>query len=117
MGYSSGMMLKRVRVARRKVAERNAFGLDAGGVKWIVIGEFWASTTFVKGMKQMREGAVDAYDTVMVRMRWTPEVSRECAIDIGGGWYSIESFNEDYRENIIQMTVREMATGMVNLEP
>jgi SPP1 family predicted phage head-tail adaptor len=116
MGYSSGMISKQVLVARRKEAEKSAFGLDAGGVKWEAVGEFWASVTFQRGMRQMREGALDSYDVVMVRMRWNEHVSRESILKYDGRWYQIESFNEDYRENIIQMTAREMA-GMVNLEP
>lgn len=102
------MMSKRVLVARRKEAEKSAFGLDGGGVKWEAVGEFWASVTFQRGMRQMREGALDSYDVVMVRMRWTEHVSRESILKYDGRWYQIESFNEDYRENIIQMTAREM---------
>lgn len=101
-------MSEKVLVARRKEAEKSAFGLDAGGVKWEAVGEFWASVAFQRGMRQMREGALDAYDVVMVRMRWNERVSRESILKYDGRWYQIESFNRSYRDNIIQITAREM---------
>jgi len=113
MGYSSGMLQKRVTVAKRLAAVAGAYGLDGSGVQWRIMGTTWASMTFSKGVKAMREGALDAYDTEMLRMRWNPqlEVTRECIVQYDGRWWQIESFSRDYRENVAQAVVREMVHG------
>lgn len=63
----------------------------------------------------MREGAVDAYDTVMFRMRYHAEIDRWCLIQYHGKWYQIQSFNEDFQTNEIQITAKEMANQKVTI--
>ena len=44
----------------------------------------WASVTFTKGMKAMHEGALDAYDTVMIRMRYNDFTTRDSLLIYDG---------------------------------
>ena len=106
-------MNKRVKIAKRVDSTGGDFGRSSGGQKYQIIGEFWASEKFDKGMKSLREGAVDAYDTVMFRMRFNADVDRWCLIQYQGKWFQIQSFNEDYQTNEIQITAKEMANQNV----
>ena len=109
------MMKKRVKVAKRVESTGGDFGRASGGQKYQMLGEFWAAESFNKGVKAMREGAMDAYDTVMFRMRYNAEIDRWCLIQYHGRWYQIQSFNEDYQANEIQITAKELANQQVNI--
>ena len=108
-------MNKRVKIAKRVGSEGGGFGRKSGGQKYTLLGEFWAAESFNKGVKSMREGAVDAYDTVMFRMRFQKDIDRWCLIQYQGRWYQIKSFNESYQDNEIQITATEMANQNVNI--
>ena len=114
MGYSSGMLNKRITIARRKAETADSFGKN-GQPKYEILGTYWVSETFNKGVKSLREGSFDAYDTVMFRMRFYRGIDRWCLLKFNGKWYQIQSFNEDYQENQIQMTAIEMANQKVNI--
>ena len=115
MGYSTGMMYNRIKIAKRVDSTGGDFGRSSGGQKYQMLGEFWASKKFDKGMKSLREGAVDAYDTVMFRMRFNADIDRWCLIQYQGKWFQIQSFNEDYQTNEIQITAKEMANQNVTI--
>lgn len=115
MSYSAGMMNKRVKVAKRVDSEGGSFGRSSGGQKYTILGEFWAAESFNKGVKSLREGAVDAYDTVMFRMRYHADIDRWCLVQYHGRWYQIQSFNADYQTNEIQITATEMANQQVTI--
>lgn len=108
MAYSSGIMNKRVTIAQKSTAADGAFGRNSAGVTYYVLGTVWAAVDFVKGIKAMREGAIDAYDTVMVRMRWRDDVTRDCLLAHDGRVYAIQSLHVDYLANIIQITAVEV---------
>ena len=108
MGYSTGMMHHRIIIAKKIAAEYGDFGCNSNGVKYSRLGEFWAAVDFKRGMKAMHEEAMDAFDTLMVRMRFNKDIDRDCLIAYNGRCYNIESLNEDYQQNIIQMTVTEL---------
>lgn len=110
-------MNKRIKVAKRVDSEGGSFGRSSGGQKYTLLGEFWASEKFDKGMKSLREGAVDAYNTVMFRMRYNADIDRWCLIQYQGRWYQIQSFNEDYQTNELQITATEMANQKVTIVP
>lgn len=116
MGYSTGMMNKRVLVAKRAADDGATFG-KSGQPKYEILGTFWMGETFTKGVKAMREGALDAYDTVMFRCRFVKQLDRWCLLQYRGKWYQITSFNEEYQENQIQMTAVELANQKVVLVP
>ena len=115
MGYSTGMMNKRIKIAKRVDSTGGDFGRSSGGQKYTLLGEFWASEKFDKGMKSLREGALDAYDTVMFRMRFNADIDRWCLIQYHGRWYQIQSCNEDFQTNEIQITAKEMANQNVTI--
>ena len=115
MGYSTGMMNKRIKISKRVESEGGDFGRKSGGQKYTMLGEFWAAESFNKGVKSLREGAVDAYDTVMFRMRFNADIDRWCLIQYHGKWYQIQSCNEDYQTNEIQITAKEMANQNVTI--
>ena len=114
MSYSTGMMNKRVTVAKRYQDTQETFG-KSGQPKYEILGTFWMGETFTKGVKAMHEGALDAYDTVMFRCRYNANIDRWCLLKFHGKWYQITSFNEDYQENQIQMTAVELANQQVNI--
>ena len=114
MAYSTGMMNKRVTVAKRANDEGATFG-KSGQPKYELLGTFWMAETFTKGVKAMHEGALDAYDTVMFRCRYNANIDRWCLLKYNRKWYQITSFNEDYQENQIQMTAVELANQQVNI--
>ena len=115
MAYSAGMLNKRIKIARRVAAEMGAFGKNSAGQKYELLGTFWANETWSKGVKALHEGALDAYDTVMFRMRFTKDVDRWCLIQYNGRWYEIQSLNEDYHDNQLQITAIERANQQVTI--
>lgn len=108
------MLYERITIAKRKDDAAESFG-KKDKPKYEILGTYWASETFDKGVKSLREGAFDAYNTVMFRMRHYPGVDRWCLIQYHGKWYQIKSFNENYRENQIQITAQELANQKVNI--
>ena len=110
-------MNKRIKIVKRVDSDGGSFGRSSGGQKYTLLGEFWAAQTFNKGVKSLREGAVDAYDTIMFRMRYNADIDRWCLIQYHGKWYQIQSFNEDYQTNEIQITAKEMANQNVTIVP
>ena len=108
------MLSKRITIAKRKSDTQETFG-KSGQPKYEILGTFNANETFNKGTKSLREGALDAYDTVMFRMRYNSQVDRWCLIKYHNKWYQITSFNEDFHDNQIQITAVEMANQSVNI--
>lgn len=115
MSYSTGMMNKRVTVAKPIKDESATTYGKSGDQKYQIIGTFWMAETFTKGVKAMHEGALDAYDTVMFRCRYNGQIDRWCLLKYRGKWYQITSFNEDYQENQIQITATELANQKINI--
>ena len=108
-------MNKRIKVAKRVDSEGGDFGRKSGGQKYTMLGEFWAAETFNKGVKSLREGAVDAYDTVMFRLRFNADIDRWCLLQYHGKWYQIQSLNDDFQKNEIQITATEMSNQNVTI--
>ena len=115
MAYSTGMMNKRVTVAKRAETQDTTFGGSSNVTKYTLLGTFWMAKDFNRGVKSLREGAYDAYDTVMFRMRYNKGIDRWCLLQYMGKWYQITSCNEDYQDNQIQITAVEMANQKVNI--
>ena len=107
MSYGSGMRNKRVHLFNLKADEEGNFGRNSGGRGYQYTATVWAAVTFNKGVKSMREGALDAYDTVMFRMLYTKNVCRESMIVWDERTFAVQSFNRDYQTNEIQITATE----------
>ena len=112
MAYTSGLLHNRVTI-RNKVVARG-FGETTN---WQDAGTVWANVTFSKGVKALREGALDAYDTIIIRMRYNGIVSRDSHLLYDGVEYQIQSFHRDYHENIIQITAVEIVNGTATPQP
>ena len=117
MSYASGMRNRRVHIMNRKADVEGDFGRNSAGRGYEYTTTVWAAVTFNKGVKSMREGAVDAYDTVMFRMLYTKDVCRESMLVWDDRTFAIQSFNRDYQTNEIQITATEAPgkdlTGLV----
>lgn len=111
MAYSTGILDKRISIIER-VTEDGKFGKNSSKPVYNVVANIWANVTFSKGIKSMREGALDAYDKLLIRIRWNNIISRESFIGYQNRIYMIQSFNEDKHENVIQLTVQEIVTDM-----
>ena len=114
MAYSSGILNYRAIIAKRSEDVENTFG-KSGQPRYEILGEFHVNKTFSKGVKALHEGALDAYNTVMFRMRYHACIDRWCLIQCEGVWYQIQSLNADRQENQIQITAIEMANQDVNI--
>ena len=101
-------------VVKRAADTQESFG-KAGQPRYELLGTFWMAEDFNRGVKSLREGAFDAYDTVMFRCRFNKDIDRWCLLKYQGKWYQIQSFNESYQENQIQITAIEMANQNVNI--
>ena len=114
-GFNSGMRNHRVTILNKVSPSEKAFGEKTGYKR---DGSLWSSYEFSKGTKALREGALDAYDSVIFRMNFSANVSitRESLIELRDKVYQIQSLNEDHQENKIIIRATEMTT-QVNIVP
>ena len=103
MAYSSGLLKYRVTILNKQ--EAAGFGETTSYQPAATV---WADITWNKGVKALREGALDAYDTVMIRMRYNEIVTRDSRLQHNGITYQIQSLHADHQENIIQITATEI---------
>jgi hypothetical protein len=112
MGYSSGMLDKKVGIwSVDRQADGQAGVRGTGGVKYKYNGCVCGNVKWNKGMHAMMEGALEAYDVVMIRMRWSDGKSRnldkDCRLTAEGKTYQILQYHDDQRENIVQIIAQE----------
>lgn len=105
MGYSTGLLNHRIMILNKVLPAQGEFGETT---QYVVQSCVWANVTWSKGVKALREGALDAYDTIMVRMRYNTVVSRDSRLLIDGVTYQIQSLHADRQENTIQITATEV---------
>jgi SPP1 family predicted phage head-tail adaptor len=115
MAYGAGMLKYRIKIAKRAADTMGKYGQNSGGQKYQLLGTFWAGETFSKGAKALQEGAMEAYDVLMFRMRYRSDIDRWCLIQYRGKWYEIKSLQEDYQDNQIQIIAKEMANQKVTI--
>ena len=109
MAYSSGFLDSRI-IVKRKVEKEGGMGRNSSRYTFEDVCCLWASVKWTKGMKAMHEGALDSYDTVMIRTRWTEDLTRDKFIEHEGTLYQITSFHGDKRANEIQIIAAEIKT-------
>jgi len=114
-GFNSGMRNHRVTILNKVSPSEKAFGEKTGYKR---DGSLWSSYEFSKGTKALRDGALDAYDSVIFRMNFSANVTitRESLIECQGKIYQVQSLNEDHMENKIIIRATEMTT-QVNIVP
>lgn len=105
MAYSTGLLKHRVTIMNKVMPTQGEFGETT---RFEPVTTVWAQVTWSKGVKALREGALDAYDTIMVRMRYNTVVSRESRLLIDGVTYQIQSMHRDRQDNTIQITATEV---------
>lgn len=107
----------RITILNKVAPAERAFGEKTGYKRE---GSLNSSYEFNKGTKALREGALDAYDSVMFRLNFSGDVAkkitRESLIEMHGKIYQIQSLNEDYHDNKIIIRATEMTT-QVNIVP
>jgi len=103
MAYTSGLLKYRVTILNKQVAA--GFGEATSYQPAACV---WADVTWSKGAKALREGALDAYDTVLIRMRWNNIVTRDSRLQCDGVTYQIQSLHADKQDNTIQITATEI---------
>ena len=121
MAQSAGFRRHRVHIMNRAADSTGEFGRNSAGRQYQYAMTVWASVRFSKGVKSMREGAMDAYDTLMFGMLYRREIQRESMLVYDGRTWKIQSFNRDYETNEIQITATEAPgqdlTGLVPYSP
>ena len=82
-------------------------------------GKVFAAYKFNKGAKALREGALDAYNTVMFQLNFSSNINitRDCLVEFCGKIFQIQSLNDDYQANKIVITATEMATKVNIIDP
>ena len=103
MPYSSDILRYRVTILNKQVA--SGFGETTA---YHPAATVWADVTWSKGVKALREGALDAYDTVLIRMRYNDVVTRDSRLQCEGVTYQIQSLHADRQANTIQITATEI---------
>ena len=90
-----------------------AYGIDSGGVGWTAVATVWVYVSFNKGMRAMREGALDVYGVEMFRMNWNPDVTMRSRIIFDGQTYQIlgETFHADFQANQVQFQAQIVIEG------
>ena len=108
MSYSTGLLKDRVEILVRQRATSGERGRGSGEPVFEVATSVWGAVTWTKGARAMQEGALEAYDVVMIRMRWNDIVNRDCRLRSGGKTYQILQFQEDRQGNQIQIIAQEI---------
>ena len=98
-------ILNKVQPSERQFGEKTGYKRE---------GSLSSSYEFNKGTKALREGALDAYDSVIFRLNFSgnvaKKITRESLIEMHGKIYQIQSLNEDYHDNKIIIRATEMTT-------
>lgn len=107
----------RITILNKVAPTEKAFGEKTGYKR---DGSLNSSYEFNKGTRALREGSLDAYDTVIFRLNFSGNVAktitRESLIEMNGKIYQIQSLNADHQENKIIIRATEMTT-QVNIIP
>lgn len=115
-GFTSGMRNHRVTILNKVQPSERQFGEKTGYRR---DGSLWSSYEFSKGTRALREGALDAYDSIIFRMNFSANVTitRESLIECNGKVYQVQSLNSDKRENKIIIRATEMTAQVNIVEP
>lgn len=105
MSYQRGFLRDRITLwnPTRKDSE-----YGAGYIKYTPMAKVWANVSFVKGQRALRNGEVDVYQTVMVRLDCHAMLTKRTRIEYDGRFWIIDSFNRDLGKNECQLTMFEI---------
>lgn len=102
------MLNKRLTILTRSRAAAGERGRGSGEPTFATAATVWASVKWTRGSRPLQEGALEAYDVVMVRMRWNGVVNRDCRLACDGKTYQIIQMSEDKQDNQIQIIAQEI---------
>lgn len=103
MGYESSILRHKVVILNKR--EATAYGETT---TYEAVACVSSAVDFNRGLKALREGALDAYDVTTFRMRWNPVVKRDSRLQCEGVTYQIQSFHADKTDDKIQITATEI---------
>ena len=103
MPYSSDILQHMVTILNKQTA--TGFGETTA---YSPVGCVHADVSWKKGQKALNEGALDAQDTVLIRMRWNNIVKRDSRLQYDGVTYQIQSMHPDRRHDTLQITATEI---------
>ena len=114
-GFGAGMRHYRIGILEVVQSEKT-FGATTSYRR---AGKVSAAYKFNKGAKALREGALDAYNTVMFQLNFSSNINitRDCLVEFRGKIFQIQSLNDDYQANKIVITATEMATQVNIIDP
>jgi SPP1 family predicted phage head-tail adaptor len=115
IGFGAGMRHYRIGILEVVQSEKT-FGATTSYRR---AGKVSAAYKFNKGAKALREGALDAYNTVMFQLNFSSNINitRDCLVEFRGKIFQIQSLNDDYQANKIVITATEMATQVNIIDP
>lgn len=106
----SGYFEDRVTVLNRAESTQGDFGRIGGD--YVEGNTHWCKVTFNKGAQALREGAIDAYLQVMIRMRWHKDINEDTRFKFNGRIYQQTTPPIiSKRANEIQITAQEVLTN------
>lgn len=73
MAFDSGFLDERIQIWNPSEATIGKHGVKEKG-DFELVGTVWASCTYAKGMRNLNNGSVEAYDYYMVRCRYNPDI-------------------------------------------
>lgn len=68
----------------------------------------WAGVDWNRGVAAVREGALDKYGVIIIRMNYTPVATRDSRYQWKGRTFQVQDFWADEFENKIQITATEI---------
>lgn len=111
MAYQSGFVEDRIKVMNKVIPPAGtAFGQKT---TYEYAGEVYARFSFNRGMKALNEGALDNYNTVMIRMRYLDNIDivhRDSIFVYDGISYQVKSYFAHRRTDTIQITATEIVS-------
>lgn len=117
MAYTSGLLNHRADILKRNTITTGSRGRGSGEPTYRVAATVWASLKWQKGMKPFQLGAIEAYDVVMIRMRYNPLIDMDCRIRIDGKVYQIEQMDDEFRDNQTQIIAKKIVGETQIIEP
>lgn len=112
MAYNTEILKELVTIIVPSTTEGN---LSAKTV-WTTGSTIHAAVDWTRGTRAMRQGSIDVYSTIMVRCRYTSELTKFCRLEWNDTYYIIDSFHSDKKENTIQITAFEVESGFTITE-
>ena len=110
-------MRHRIMVQNRRAAATSRWGLDGSGSEGDDVAILWAAVDYVRGVRAMRDGALDVYGVIMVRTRYCSAINERSRIVYEGRTYQVlgETLHVDKQANTVQVQAQMIVDGQPNV--